>query len=205
MSGAVVLGVVLAGGRARRMGGGDKALLRLGGETLLARAIGRLAPQCPAGVVVSANGDPARLETDLPVLPDPLPDRPGPLAGLLAALEFAAARSGATLVLTSAVDVPFVPADLVSRLAQARERTGAAVACARAGGRAHFIQALWPVGLREDLRVALTAGERRVEAFAQRHGLTYADWLPGSTDPFHNVNTPEDLAAARAMTGSPHA
>lgn len=198
----MILGVVLAGGLARRLGGRDKALVRLGGETLLARAAARLAPQCPAGLVVSANGDADRLATALPVLPDPLPDRPGPLAGLLAALDFAARRPDVALVLTSAVDVPFVPADLARRLAAARSETGAAVACAASGGRLHPVQALWPVTLRDDLRRALAAGERRVEAFARRHGLVSVAWRAEPHDPFHNVNTAGDLADAERRLGA---
>jgi molybdenum cofactor guanylyltransferase len=192
----VILGVVLAGGLARRLGGIDKARVALGGETLLARAAARLGPQCPAGLVVSANGDPARFATPLPVLPDPLPDHPGPLAGLLAALDFAAAHPEIELVLTSAVDVPFVPLDLAGRLAAARDAAGAAVACAASAGRAHPVQALWPVSLRDDLRRALLAGERRVGGYAARHGCAQAAWSAAPDDPFHNVNTSADLAAA---------
>ena len=202
----MILGVVLAGGLARRLGGTDKALVRLGGTTLLARAEARLAPQCPAGLVVSANGEPARLATAWPVLPDPVPDRPGPLAGLLAALDAASDRPGVDLVLTSAVDVPFVPHDLAGRLARARIEAGRAVAYAASAGHSHFVQALWPVTLREDLRRALTAGERRVGAYAARHGCVAVAWPPVPHDPFHNVNTPDDLAQAeRRLRADPAA
>lgn len=190
-----VLGLILAGGQARRMGGGDKPLLRLGGRTLLERVVERLGPQCGAGLALSANGDPARFAAGFPgpILPDSVPDQPGPLAGILAGLEHAAARGVARVVSVSG-DVPFLPGDLVSRLDAAGPETGLALAAS--GARQHYTIALWPTALRDDLRRYLERGERRVGAFIARHGAAVATWPAEPVDPFLNVNTPEDLAAA---------
>ncbi|MDP4003405.1 molybdenum cofactor guanylyltransferase MobA [Methylobacterium sp. NEAU K] len=196
-----VLGLILAGGLARRMGGGDKPLLRLGGRTLLDRIAERLAPQCGAGLVLSANGDPARFaDFPGPVLPDPVPGLPGPLAGILAGLDFAAGhRPDVTHVLSVSGDAPFLPGDLAVRLV--RTLDGATVAVAASGGREHYTVALWPVVLRTDLRSTLVErGERRVGAFMARHGTRAVAWPTDPIDPFLNVNTPEDLAVAEAAT-----
>ncbi|MDP4023795.1 molybdenum cofactor guanylyltransferase MobA [Methylobacterium sp. NEAU 140] len=197
-----ILGLILAGGLGRRMGGMDKPLLPLAGRPLLARVAERLAPQCPAGLALSANGDPARFAPAFtgPVLPDPLPDRPGPLAGVLAGLEHCAAeRPAVTHVLCVPGDAPFLPADLAARLAAAL--AAAPIARAASGGRAHHTVALWPVALRAELRAALAGGERRVGAVLARHGAATVAWPVAACDPFLNVNAPEDLAAAeRALT-----
>ncbi len=155
-----VLGVILAGGLARRMGGGDKALRPLGGVTLLDRVIARAAPQVSA-LWLNANGDPSRFARwDLPVVPDDVPGAPGPLAGILAALDLAAATwPDAELVASFPCDAPFIPRDLVARLAAARRDQGAAIAVAASGGRTHPVAALWPVALRHDLRRALVEEE----------------------------------------------
>ena len=192
-----VLGLILAGGQARRMGGGDKPLMRLGGRTLLDRVVERLGPQCGAGLALSANGDPGRFQGfPGPILPDTVPGLPGPLAGLLAGLDFAAEhRPEVTHVLSAPGDAPFLPDDLAARLRQALD--GAAITLATSGGRQHYTVALWPVGLRADLRRALVErDERRVGVFIARHGAALVDWPAGRIDPFLNVNTPEDLAAA---------
>ena len=192
-----VLGLILAGGRARRMGGGDKPLLRLGGRTLLERVIERLGPQCGAGLALSANGDPARFSGfPGPILPDPLPDRPGPLAGILAGLEYAAVQGIARVVSVSG-DAPFLPEDLVTRLLAVAPETG--IALAASGERQHFTIALWPAALREALRDYLECGERRVGAFIALHGAVVASWPVAPVDPFLNVNTPADLQAAEAL------
>jgi molybdopterin-guanine dinucleotide biosynthesis protein A len=195
------LGVVLAGGLARRMGGGDKARIRIGDETILARVLERLTPQC-AGLILNANGDPARFaDTGLPVVADSVPDFAGPLAGILAALDWAAAHApGIADVASVPGDCPFLPRDLVARLAQARAAAGVPLACARSGEWRHPVVGLWPLALREDLRRALIEERlHKIEAWTARHGVAIADWPAAPVDPFFNVNTPEDAAAAARM------
>ncbi len=195
------LGVILAGGLSRRMGGGDKPLLRLAGETILNRVIARLAPQCD-GSILNANGDPARFaDSGLPVVADGLPDRPGPLAGILAALDWTAAnRLDIAFVVSVAADTPFVPPDLVIRLEAARAAAGATMACAASGGRTHPVDALWPVALRHQLRRYLVEeGLRKVGLFVARQDAALADWPAAPVDPFLNVNEPADLAEAEAL------
>ena len=191
-----VLGLILAGGLSRRMGGGDKPLKILGGRTLLERVAERLAPQC-AGLALSANGDPARFRPAFsgPILPDTVPDNPGPLAGILAGLD-AAAATGATHVASVPGDAPFLPVDFVARLEAAGDRP---IALAASGERHHFTSALWPVRLRDDLRAWLMAGERRVGGFVERHGADVVSWPVAPFDPFLNLNAPEDLAAAERL------
>jgi molybdopterin-guanine dinucleotide biosynthesis protein A len=192
----VILGLILAGGLGRRMGGVDKALMPLAGRPLLARIAERLRPQCPAGLVLSANGDPARFSYifDGPVLPDPMPDRPGPLAGILAGLDHATALPGVTHVLSVPGDAPFLPEDLAARLAASPGPWPLALAAS--GGREHYTTALWPVALQDDLRAWLEAGERRVGAFIARHGAGIVEWPVAPVDPFLNLNAPEDVALA---------
>ncbi|MDN3564702.1 molybdenum cofactor guanylyltransferase MobA [Paeniroseomonas aquatica] len=199
-----VLAVVLAGGLARRMGGGDKPLRLLGGRPLLAHVIERVAPQV-AGILLNANGDPARFAGfGLPVVADPLPDYPGPLAGVLAALDWAAAeRPEVATVLSVPGDGPFLPADLVQRLEAARRAAGVPMACAASGGWTHPPIALWPVALRGELRAALLAGERKIDRWTARFGCASAAWPAVPVDPFFNANAPEDLAAAEALLPSP--
>ncbi|WCS27432.1 molybdenum cofactor guanylyltransferase MobA [Methylobacterium sp. NMS14P] len=192
-----VLGLILAGGQARRMGGGDKPLLRLGGRTLLERVVERLGPQCGAGLALSANGDPARFSGfPGPVLPDPLPEQPGPLAGILAGLEHADAR-GVPRIVSVSGDAPFLPGDLVARLYAVASETG--IALAASGERQHYTIALWPTALSDALRDCLERGERRVGAFIARHGAAVATWPVEPVDPFLNINSPEDLVAAQAL------
>jgi molybdopterin-guanine dinucleotide biosynthesis protein A len=193
------LGVILAGGRGSRMGGVDKALIRLGPETLLARAERRLGAQVGA-LVVSANGDPARLGSALEVLADPVPGFPGPLGGVLAGLD-RASEAGAAGIVTVAVDTPFFPGDLVARLAAAG--VPLAVAATEEAGRLrwHGAFALWPVAARGAVREALARGERRVRAVAEALGAVPVVFPRQGVDPFLNVNTPEDLAEAERMSG----
>jgi molybdopterin-guanine dinucleotide biosynthesis protein A len=195
------LGLVLAGGLARRMGGGDKARIAIGGETILARVLARLTPQCTC-VLLNANGDPKRFaDTGLPVVPDSVPDFAGPLAGVLAGLDWAAAHAPAVADLVSLpADCPFPPRDLVARLAGARAAEGKPLACARSGDWRHPVVGLWPVALRENLRHALTQeGLHKIEIWTARHGVAIADWPTRPVDPFFNVNTPEDAAEANRI------
>ena len=195
------LGLVLAGGLARRMGGGDKARLVVGGRTILARVLDRIEPQC-AGLVINANGNPARFaDTRLPVVADSVPDFAGPLAGVLAGLDWAAAHAPAcSWVLSVPGDCPFLPRDLVMRLHQARSAKAAPLACARSGEWRHPVIGLWPTALRDDLRRGLDSeGLRKIETWTARHGIAIADWPAAPVDPFFNVNTPEDAARADAL------
>ena len=190
------LGTILAGGLARRMGGGDKALRTVGGQAVLARLIARMAPQVTR-LLLNANGDPARFAGfGLRVVGDNVPDRPGPLAGVLAGLDWAARfMPGVPWVVTAPGDAPFLPEDLVARLHDGRG--SAMLACAASGGRMHPVAALWPVALRHDLRQALMEeGVRKAGAYAARHGAAVVEWPVGRVDPFFNVNTPADLADA---------
>ncbi|WP_313902717.1 molybdenum cofactor guanylyltransferase MobA [Methylobacterium sp. E-066] len=195
-----ILGLILAGGLGRRMGGVDKPLMRLGGRTLLDRVVERLGPQCGAGLALNANGDPDRFAGfPGPLLPDPLPGQLGPLAGILAGLEHAAAHHpGVTHVLSVPGDAPFLPGDLAARLGSALKDSP--IALAASGGHEHYTVALWPVELRADLRRALVErDERRVGAFIARHGAAVVEWPVETVDPFLNLNTPEDLAAAAEL------
>ena len=192
------VGVILAGGLARRMGGGDKGLLTLGGETILARVIARLSPQVDA-LALNANGDPARFaDYGLTVLPDTVEGHPGPLAGVLAGMDWAAAQ-GAEAVVTAAADTPFLPCDLVPRLQLAAEGTARGLALARTAEGRQPTFGLWPVALRDDLAAVLAEGTRKIVAWTDRHGAGAADFPSDGHDPFFNVNTPDDLAAAEAM------
>ena len=196
-----IAGVLLAGGQSRRMGGGDKALRLLGGETILARVIARLRPQV-ARLVLNANGDPARFAGfGLPVVADSVEGFAGPLAGILAGLDWAAANApGSELVLSAATDAPFLPADLAARLAAGMAAAGADLACAASRGQPHPVIGLWPVRLREELRHALVAeGVRKVDVWTARYRLATVDFPAGEVDPFFNANRPEDLAAAEAL------
>lgn len=192
------LGVILAGGQARRMGGGDKGLLMLGGRTLLARVIARLAPQTE-GLVLNANGDAERFAAyGLPVVGDTVGGFVGPLAGVLAGMENAAAQ-GRSHVVTAAADTPFFPEDLVAGLERAAAQAGMPIALAGTteDGRSvrHPTFGLWPVDLRSDLRAALEGGLRKVVLWTDAHGAATAEFEEGA---FFNVNTPEDLAQAEA-------
>ena len=195
------LGLVLAGGLARRMGGGDKPRTMIGGQTILARVIERLAPQCTRAIL-NANGDPSRFaDAKLPVIADDVPDFAGPLAGVLAGLDWAAANAPGTEYIASVPgDCPFLPRDLVARLHHARLAENKPLACARSGEWRHPVVALWPVALRDDLRQALTGeGLRKIEIWTARHGIALADWPAEPVDPFFNINTPEDAAAAERL------
>lgn len=199
-----VVGAILAGGLARRMGGGDKTLRPIGGRTILAHVVERIRPQCTA-LVVNANGDPARFAPyGLPVIADSVPDFAGPLAGILAALDHAAAHHpAATDVVTAAGDTPFLPRDLVAQLLSGREAEEADLACAASAGRTHPVVGLWPVAIREDLRRALVSeGERKIDRFTSRYRVAVVSWPGKPVDPFFNANVPADLDEAEALLGS---
>lgn len=193
-------GIILAGGLARRMGGGDKSLLMLGGRPVLAHVIERLRGQTPE-IALNANGDPERFATyGLPVVPDSEPDFPGPLAGVLAGLDWAAGQ-GASHIVTVAADTPFFPLDLVTRLRKAQADAAKPIALAATPDPArgllrHPTFGLWPVALRDDLRAALRDGTRKIVAWTDRHGAASAEFPATPYDPFFNLNRPEDMVQA---------
>lgn len=198
-----ILGIILAGGQGRRMGG-DKPLQELAGRPLLAHVAARLAPQVDA-VILNANDDPARYAAfGLPVAADPVPDFAGPLAGILAGMDWARANRPETAALLSVpADAPFLPRDLAVRMMAARDRAGAEIACAASGGQLHPVVGLWPLALRDDLRHALIAdGVRRMTDYTARHHMAQAAFGTDPVDPFFNVNTPADLAAAEALAAA---
>ncbi|MEY3003672.1 MAG: hypothetical protein RLZZ491_848 [Pseudomonadota bacterium] len=198
------LGVILAGGRATRMGGGDKGLRRVGGARLIDHVMNRLGPQC-GGLAINANGDPDRLaEFGLPILPDSLADHPGPLAGVLAGLDWAA-EQGATAIVTAAADTPFFPTDLVARLTAQAGPSGLCLAASPdETGRVqrHPTFGLWPVALRDDLRAALIGGLRKIVIWTDGHAAGQAVFDSAPFDPFFNVNTPEDIVTAETLMGA---
>jgi molybdenum cofactor guanylyltransferase len=196
-----VVGAILAGGLARRMGGGDKALIQVGGEPILRHVIERLEPQVDA-MMLNANGDPARFAGfGLPVSADSVQGFPGPLAGVLAGLEWAARDHGqARLVVTAAGDTPFLPRNLVSLLVAAMVAERADMAVAASGGRSHPVFALWPVTLAEPLRRAIVGEQiRKVDRFTARYRVATAAFNDQPIDPFFNINTPDDLAEAERL------
>lgn len=191
-------GILLAGGLARRMGGGDKGLRTVGGRPILAHVVAVMRPQC-AGLVLNANGDPARFaDLRLAVVADDLPGFQGPLAGILAGLDWIASHHPDVAHAVSVpTDTPFLPPDLVSRLDSAREGEGAKIATAWSGGRDHPVVTLWPVSIRHDLRSALVEEElRKMGAFTRRYPAARVEWPAEPHDPFFNANEPTDLAAA---------
>ncbi len=196
-------GLVLAGGLARRMGGGDKVRLEIAGVSILDRVLATLSAQT-VGIVINANGDPKRFaDTGLPVVSDSVPDFAGPLAGVLAGLDWLAAqKNGIEWLVSVPGDCPFLPDDLVEKLHAARRKmgTGVPLACARSVEWRHPVVGLWPLALREDLRNALLKEDmRKIEVWTARHGVAIADWPDQPVDPFFNVNTPDDAARAQAL------
>lgn len=203
-----IAGIILAGGLSRRMGGGDKTLLALRGRPLLDHVVRRLAPQV-GSLVLSANGDPARFEAvGLPILADTVEGYAGPLAGILTGLEWAAANTACKSLVTAAGDTPFLPADLVARLAEAVARRQSSIAVASSGGRRHPTFALWPLGLRQALRHFLVDEDnRRVSAFIERHDFVEVEFPllaagGDEIDPFFNINVADDLAVAERLLQS---
>ncbi len=200
-----VAGVLLAGGRSSRMGGGDKGLLEIAGRPMLAHVVERLKPQV-GPMAINANGDPARFARfGLPVVPDTVGGFAGPLAGVLAGMRWAAgAAPRASAIVTVSTDAPFLPRDLVARLRAAVAQRPTAVALASSGGELHPVIGLWPVALADDLEAALDAGLRKVLHWTDRHGTVPVDFpfveIGGrAVDPFFNANTPAELDEARAM------
>jgi len=195
------VGVLLAGGQSRRMGGGDKCLRRLGGETLLARSVARARPQVDA-LVLNANGDPTRFAVyHLPVIADLVPDFAGPLAGILTGLEWAAVhRPEARWVVSFATDAPFFPLDLVARLRAACESERVGLACAMSGGRTHPVFGLWSLDLRAALhRAVVEEGMRKIDAWTARFPIAHVAFAADPVDPFFNANEPADLAEAERL------
>jgi len=194
LNSSLIAGLILAGGKATRMGNRDKALVTLQGETLLSRAITRLRPQV-GRLLLNANGDPERFAAyGLPVVADSIGDHWGPLAGILAGLTYLAENRPEISWLASVpTDCPFLPTDLVAQLASAMIRHGAELAVAESHGRLQPVFGLWPVTLADDLRRALIAGVRSVEHFAGAYRLARAAW---PDEAFFNINTPDDLSQA---------
>jgi len=190
------LGVILAGGLATRMGGGDKGLLQLDDQSILDHVIARLAPQV-GDLALNANGDPARFATlGMPVIADSIAGYAGPLSGVLAGLDWAATQ-GADHIVTAAADTPFLPCDLVPQLQLAAERAGVDIALAATPDGRQPTFGLWPVRLRADLREALEGGLRKVVLWTSKHGAATAEFPDSAA--FFNVNTPTDLETARDM------
>jgi molybdopterin-guanine dinucleotide biosynthesis protein A len=205
--GPKIIGVLLAGGLARRMGGGDKPLRLIAGRSILERVIERLGPQV-AGLVLNANGDPSRFASyGLPVVADSVPDFAGPLAGILAGLDWTAEnRPDCPMIVSVATDAPFLPIDLVARMEQALAAEGADLACAASRGQTHPVIGLWPVRLRNELRHAVVDESiRKVDVWTARYKLAvvpFADQVPGlgpGIDPFFNANRPGDLDEAARL------
>jgi molybdopterin-guanine dinucleotide biosynthesis protein A len=198
---SAVIGVLLAGGQSRRMGGGDKSLRLLGGRTILERVIERARPQV-ASLVLNANGDPARFAAyDLPVAADVVEGYAGPLAGVLTGMEWARAHApGAPWLASFATDAPFLPTDLVARLGAAVADEGADMACAASAGQSHPVFGLWPVALAQDLKRAMVEeGVRKVDVWTARYQLVTVDFPATPIDPFFNTNRPEDLEEAERL------
>lgn len=200
-----ITGLLLAGGLSRRMGGGDKGLHDIAGKPMLGHVLERIRPQVGA-VVLNANGDPTRFASfAVPVVADTIEGFAGPLAGILAGLRWSAANApAAAFVASVSTDEPFLPLDLVARLATAIERAPRSVALARSSGELHPVIGLWPVALADDLEAELRAGVRKVLRWTDKHGTIPVDFEPVRighelVDPFFNANTPEELDLARRL------
>lgn len=188
--------VLLAGGMARRMGGGDKPLRALAGKPILAHVIARIVPQASA-TALNANGDHARFgEWGLPLIADIIPDYPGPLAGIHAGMLWAQGRFPE--IASIPTDTPFLPDDLIESLHDARNATNADIAVASSGGQPHPVVALWPVALAEELHRFVSAGGRRVTEFTAHYNVVHVDFPVVDIDPFFNINSLEDLEQAEA-------
>ena len=195
-----VVGVLLAGGQARRMGGGDKCLQILGGASLLDRAIERAQPQVDT-LILNANGDAERFDVSgVPIVADVIDGFAGPLAGILTALEWTADNApGYETVASFPTDAPFFPADLVETMLEARRQAGALLACAASAGRTHPVFGIWPVSLRHELRQALENGERKIDRWTERYPIVTVEFSGVGIDPFFNANTLEDEVQAERL------
>lgn len=196
-----VVGVLLAGGQARRMGGGDKCLRPLAGRPILSHVIERIEPQVSASVL-NANGDPSRFDDfALPVAADVIEGYAGPLAGILTGMVWASVhKPDCPWIVSVATDTPFLPANLVEALASGIEDGKAELACASTHGRSHPVIGLWPVGLAEDLKRAMINDEiRKIDRFTARYRLAEVDFPADPLDPFFNTNRPEDLEEAERL------
>lgn len=194
------VGVILAGGLAKRMGGGDKSMKTIDGRTILDHVVSRFRPQCDE-LLLNANGDPQRFAAfGLPVIADSVADYPGPLAGILAALDWTAKhRPDARWVASAPSDCPFLPRDLVARLHAACAQADATLVVAESGGQRHPVMGLWRVDVRDELRQALLSGVRKIQAWTARYPIAVAVWANETVDPFFNVNTADDLAEAERL------
>jgi molybdenum cofactor guanylyltransferase len=195
------VGVILAGGLARRMGGGDKPMRLIGGRTILDHVIARLSGQCDT-LVINANGDPRRFSSfGLPVIADTVEGNPGPLAGVLTTLDWVAENQpDVEWIVSTAGDCPFLPRDLVLRLHQARKTEQTQLAVASSGSQTHPVVGLWPVDLRHELRHALVEEEiRKIDRWTGRYKVARVPWPTEPVDPFFNANTVEDLAEAERL------
>lgn len=201
-----IAGVILAGGLSRRMGGGDKGLLAIAGTAMLSRVIDRLRPQARA-IALNANGDPARFSAfDLPVIADPVEGFAGPLAGVLAGLNWAAGlQTPPSHIVTVASDTPFFPIDLADRLLAANEERDDRIVLAASDGNRHPVFGLWPLGLRGPLAAFMAATDTyKVLAFVREHDHRIADFPlvrvgEKTLDPFFNANTPDDIEIAERI------
>ena len=196
-----VVGVLLAGGLARRMGGGDKPLRTLGGKPILDRVVARARPQV-ADLLLNVNGDPARFEGyGLPMAGDVIDGHAGPLAGILTGMEWArAAHPEVEWIVSFATDAPFLPGDLVAKLRAAAKGEYAEIACAMSGGRTHPVFALWPVALAGDLRTAMIDEDmRKIDAWTERYRIVHVEFPTDPVDPFFNINKPDNLAEAERL------
>ena len=206
---ADITGILLAGGQSRRMGGGDKGLLKLAGKTMLQHVIDRMAGQVPRQVqslAINANGDANRFtEYGLPVFPDTMADHPGPLAGILAGMQWARENTKeCQWIATVSTDAPFLPSNLIEKLHEAASANPGAIAIASSEGHVHPVIGLWPVRHADDLHEALLSGVRKVLAWTDRHGTVPVDFPlekigEDGIDPFFNANTPEELEVARQL------
>ncbi len=194
------LGIILAGGLSSRMGGGDKPLKTIDGTTILQRIIDRIEPQC-SGLVINANGDPDRFARfGLQVVADTIDGFAGPLAGILAGMDWCSEHHPATeTILSVAADCPFLPRDLVERLEGARQTASLPLCAAASGGWTHPVIGLWPISARHALRQELMAGNRKIDRFTPKLGITHAEWPIDPYDPFFNANAPDDISVAEEL------
>ena len=199
-----IVGILLAGGLSRRMGGGDKNLLQLGGKSILRHVIERIAPQVDT-LILNANGDAGRFaEYGLPVVGDVIDGYAGPLAGILTGLEWASVNApSCEWVVTFATDAPFVPKNLVAELLNSIEANGADMACAMSKDRTHPPFAIWPIRLKDALRAAMIdEGMRKIDLWTSRYKIDHVPFEGEGIDPFFNINNPDNLDEAKQLLAS---